>query len=241
MGRIFETRKATMFKRWDRMAKAFTRVGREIAVAVRAGGPNPDGNPALRRAIENARSVNMPKNNIKNAIEKAAGLNDTDDFKEILYEGYGPHGIAVLVVAATDNGTRTVANVRAAFKKNDGNLGTTGSVAFMFDQFAVFRLKAEGIDRDELELELIDHGLEQLDDTEDDKGNALLAAYCKRDDFGSLQTALEDKKIETVSSGFVWTPQTTTALSDEEAEAVMKLVEKLEEDDDVDEVFTNME
>ena len=240
MGRTFENRKLKMLKRGDRDAKAFTRAGRQIAMAVKSGGGDADSNPALRRAVQNALAVNMPKDKIKNAIEKAAGLSDTSEYKEVIYEGYAPHGIALMVVTATDNPTRTVANVRFAFKKGNGNLGNSGSVAFMFNQVGVFRLKPEGIERDEIELELIDHGLEDLFDTTDEKGNEVIGLRCARDDFGNLQSALEERKLEVVSSGFEWLPSTTTELSDEQEEDVAKLIERLEEDDDVQNVFHNL-
>lgn len=240
MGRTFENRRQAMAKRSDRDAKAFTRAGRQIAMAVKSGGPDPDANPALRRAMQNAQSVNMPKDKVHAAIEKAAGIGDTAQYETIVYEGYGPHGIAFLVETATDNPTRTVANVRFAFKKEDGNLGNPGSVSFMFDQYAVFRLDPEGLERDELELELIDHGLQDLVETENEDGKALWELRCAREDFGNLQTGLEAKKIAIESSGTIWVPKTTTELSEPEAEAVMKLVARLEEDDDVQEVFTNL-
>jgi YebC/PmpR family DNA-binding regulatory protein len=240
MGRTFENRKLKMLKRGDRDAKAFTRAGRQIAMAVKSGGGDPDANPALRRAVQNALAVNMPKDKIKNAIEKAAGLSDTSEYKEVIYEGYAPHGIALMVVTATDNPTRTVANVRFAFKKGNGNLGNSGSVAFMFNQVGVFRLKPEGIERDEIELELIDHGLEELFETTDEKGNEVIGLRCARDEFGNLQSALEERKLEVVSSGFEWLPSTTTELSDEQEEDVAKLIERLEEDDDVQNVFHNL-
>jgi YebC/PmpR family DNA-binding regulatory protein len=240
MGRTFENRKQTMMKRGDRDAKAFTRAGRHIAMAVRAGGPDPEANPALRRAMQNARSVNMPKDRIQNAIDKAAGASDMTDYQPITYEGYGPHGIALIIEATTDNPTRTVANVRSAFKKGHGNLGASGSVAFMFDFYGIFRISPEGVDRDELELELIDHGLEAIVDTENDDGEPRLGLRCARDEFGNLQSALDDKKIEVDSSGFEWVPKSRTELSDEQAEEVYKLIDKLEQDDDVQEVFHNL-
>lgn len=240
MGRTFENRKLKMMKRGDRDAKAFTRAGRQIAMAVKAGGGDPDGNPSLRRAIQNALAVNMPKDKIKNAVEKASGLSDTSDYKEVIYEGYAPHGIALIVETATDNPTRTVANVRFAFKKGNGNLGNSGSVAFMFNQVGVFRLKPEDIERDELELELIDFGLEEMVDTQDEKGNDLVALRCAREEFGNLQSALEERKLEVVSSGFEWIPTTTTELNDEQEEDVAKLIDRLEEDDDVQNVFHNL-
>lgn len=240
MGRTFENRKQTMLKRGDRDAKAFTRAGRQIAMAVKAGGPEIEANPALRRAVQNARAVNMPKDRIQNAIDKAAGAGDTTDYQQISYEGYGPHGIALIIEATTDNPTRTVANVRFAFKKENGNLGASGSVSFMFDYFGVFRISPEGVERDELELELIDHGLEEVVETESDDGEPLLGLRCKREDFGSLQTALEERKIAVASSGFEWVPKTTTELSDEQADEVIKLIDRLEQDDDVQAVFHNL-
>ncbi len=240
MGRTFENRKHAMAKRGDRDAKAFTRAGRQISMAVKGGGADPDHNPALRRAIQNARAVNMPKDKIQSAIDKAAGLNDDAGFQQILYEGYGPHGVAILVEVVTDNPTRTVANLRTVFKKENGNLGNSGSVAFLFDQFSVFRLHPEGLDRDALELELIDHGLEQLVDGETDDGDPLLVLRCTRDSFGTLQAALEERGINAVSSGFEWVPKNTTTLGEEEVDAVVKLLDRLEQDDDVEEVFSNL-
>ena len=241
MGRTFENRKHAMAKRSDRDAKAFTRAGRNIAMAVRAGGPDPEANSALRHAIQNARAVNMPKDKIQGAIDKAAGVGDGADYQEVVYEGYGPHGIAVMVVTATDNPTRTVANIRFAFKKGNGTLGNSGSVAFMFDHRGEVRLSPEGVERDELELELIDHGLEDLAEGTGDDGEPLLLLRCARDDFGRLQAAVEAKGLTVASSGFVWVPKTTTELSDEQANEVVELVVRLEQDDDVQEVFTNLE
>ena len=236
MGRIFETRKATMFARFDRMAKAFTKVGREIAIAVRSGGENPDYNPALRRALQNARAANMPKDRVANAIKKALG-EAGPGYETLYYEGYAPHGIPVMVETATDNNTRTVANVRMHFKKGGGNLGSSGSVAFLFNRMGVFRLSPEGLDAEELELELIDHGLEEMGDSEDDNGNPVLVVRCAFESFGDLQGALEARSIEPLSSGIEFIPTTTTELSEEQAEEVLKLVERLEGDDDVQNVF----
>lgn len=240
MGRTFENRKIAMLKRSDRDAKAFTRAGRQIAMAVKAGGPDPDGNPALRRAIQNARGVNMPKDKIQAAIDKASGGADTDNYETVFYEGYGPHGVALMIEAATDNPTRTVANVRFAFKKDGGNLGSSGSVQFMFDHFGVFRLRPDGIVRDELELELIDHGLEGMDDGIDDDGNPVLVLRCAREEFGNLQGALDARGLTPVSTGFEWVPKTTTELSDEQTDAVLKLIDRLEGDDDIQKVFHNL-
>ncbi|MGB0591872.1 MAG: YebC/PmpR family DNA-binding transcriptional regulator [Myxococcota bacterium] len=240
MGRIFETRKSTMFARWDRMAKAFTRCGREINMAVKAGGASADSNPALRRAIQNARAVNMPKDKIENAIKKALG-GGGEDFQEVLYEGYAPHGIALLVETATDNNTRTVANVRMHFNKNGGNLGNSGSVAFMFDRVGVFRVSPEGIDAEELELDLIDHGLEELGEGTSEDGKPVLVLHCAFNEFGTMQSALEERDIKVVSSGSEFIPQTLTALPEDKANEVLKLIDKLEQDDDVQKVFHNLE
>lgn len=240
MGRDFENRRRSMEKRSDRDAKAFTRAARNISIAVRQGGSDPEANPALRRAMQNARAVNMPKDKIQGAIDKAAGVGDDAGFEEVTYEGYGPHGSAVIVVAATDNPTRTVANVRFAFKKGNGNLGNSGSVSFMFDYFGVFRLDPAGLDRDALELELIDHGLEALLDGETDEGKPLLVLRCARESFALLQAALDTRKITPVSSGFEWVAKTPTELTDEQTNDVLELVQRLEADDDVSDVYTNL-
>lgn len=240
MGRIFETRKATMFARWDRMAKAFTRAGKEIAIAVKQGGEAPENNPTLRRAIQNARSVNMPKDKIESAVKRAAGQGALD-YQELVYEGYAPHGVAVLITTATDNPTRTVANVRMHFKKGGGNLGTTGSVAFGFNRMGVFRLVPQGIDADELELEMIDYGLEELGESEDDEGNTVLVLRCAFQTFGELQRALEEKGIEPKSTGTEYIASNTVALSEEQATEVLALVDRLEQDDDVQHVFHNLQ
>lgn len=240
MGRTFENRKQAMAKRGDRDAKAFTKAGRQISIAVKSGGSDPEANPALRRAIQNARSVNMPKDRIQNAIEKAMGLGDDAQYQEIMYEGYGPHGVAILVEAATDNPTRTVANVRLAFKKGDGNLGNSGSVSFLFDQFGVFRLPREGIDRESLELDLIDHGLEEMLETESEDGEPLYEIRTSREAFGQMQSALEARNIDVKSSRIEWIPKTETVLVEEDAGAVLNLIERLEEDDDVQNVFSTL-
>lgn len=235
MGRIFEVRKAKMFARYDRMAKQFTRIGKEIAIAVKSGGPDPDTNPALRRVMQNAKSVNMPKDRIENAIKNALGK-DTSNYEEIVYEGYAPHGVALLVETATDNNTRTVANVRSHFNKGGGNLGTSGSVNFMFKHVGTFKLNNEGIDQDEMELELIDAGLEEMG--EDSEGK--LVIRCGFNDFGNMQKALEEKGLEPESSELEWLPLNTTEVTDEQADDVSKLIERLEQDDDVQRVFHNM-
>lgn len=242
MGRTFENRKQAMAKRSDRDAKAFTKAGRQLSIAVKNGGPDPDANPALRRAIQNARAANMPKDRVQAAIDKASGASDDGDaFVEALYEGYGPHGVPMLVEALTDNVTRTAANVRAAFKKGNGSLGTSGSVAFLFDRYAVFHLRPDGVQREELELELIDAGLEELLDGQDGDGKPTIMLRCSRDSFGMMQAALEERNIEPVSSGLEWIPKSETTLTDEQAEEVVGLIERLEQDDDVQKVFTNVE
>jgi YebC/PmpR family DNA-binding regulatory protein len=235
MGRIFEVRKSKMFARYDRMAKQFTRIGKEIAIAVKKGGPDADNNPMLRRVIQNARSINMPKDRIESAIKNALGK-DTSNYDEVLYEGYAPHGIALLVETATDNTTRTVANVRSHFNKGGGNLGNSGSVGFLFKHVGVFKLKAENVNMEELELELIDAGLEDLG--EDSEGNVIV--HCGFNDFGNMQRALEDKGIEPISAELEWIPLNTVEITEEQSDDVFKLIERLEQDDDVQRVFHNM-
>ena len=239
MGRAFEKRKSTIFARMDRVGKQFAKIGKDIAIAVKTGGASPDGNPALRRALQNARALNMPKDRIEAAVKKASGHGATS-YDVILYEGYAPHGIALMVEAATDNVTRTVANVRHAFKAHGGNMGTTGSVAFLFQHQGVFRLDPEGIDRDALELELIDHGLIGLDDGESDKGDEQLLVHCAFGDFGAIHTALEARKLAAISTEFEYVALTLTTLPDDQADEVIKLVAALEGDDDVQNVYTNL-
>src|SRR5450432_2021141 len=194
MGRIFEVRKATMFARWDRMAKQFTRIGKEIALAVKAGGPDQNTNSALRRCFQNAKNVNMPKDRVEAAIKRAMGK-EMDNLEEILYEGYAPHGVAVLVETATDNPTRTVANVRSYFNKGNGNMGTSGSVSFQFKKMGVFKLKPEGLNLEDLELELIDFGLEELGEGTGENNEPVLVLRTAFNDFGNMQKALEEKHI----------------------------------------------
>lgn len=239
MGRIFEVRKATMFARWDRMAKQFTRIGKEIAIAVKTGGPDPTTNPALRRCFQNAKSVNMPKDRVEAAIKRAQGK-EMENYEEILYEGYGPHGVALLVETATDNHVRTVANVKSIFNKGNGALGNSGSVSFQFKKMGVFKLKPENLNVEELELDLIDYGLEEMGESADDEGNSVIVLRCAFTDFGKLQKALEDKGITPLSSEIEWIPSTTVPVNDAQAEDVSKLVERLEQDDDVQKVFHNM-
>lgn len=224
-----------MFARYDRMAKGFTRIGKEIAIAVKKGGPDPENNPALRRCMQNAKGINMPKDRVEAAIKNALGK-DTSNYEEVLYEGYAPHGVAILVETATDNTTRTVANVRSHFNKGGGSLGNSGSVAFTFKHMGTFKLNPEGLQPDELELELIDAGLDELG--EDSEGNLLIR--CGFADFGNMQKALEEKGIVPISSELEWLPLNTVDVSEEQAEDVFKLIERVEQDDDVQRVFHNM-
>jgi YebC/PmpR family DNA-binding regulatory protein len=239
MGRIFEARKHTMFARWDRMAKQFTRIGREIAIAVKAGGPDPAANPRLRRVVQNARAVNMPKDKVEAAIKRAAGR-EAADYEEVLYEGYAPHGIALLVETATDNPTRTVSNLRNHFNKGGGTLGSSGSVSFLFKRMGVFRVDPAGIDQDELELDLIDHGLEEMGEGAGEKGEPQLVIRCAFADFGRLQKALEDRGIKPLSSESEYVPATLVEVSEDQARDVLKLVDTLEQDDDVQKVSHNL-
>ena len=235
MGRAFEFRKARKMKRWSAMSKAFTRIGKDIVMAVKEGGPDPENNSRLRAVIQNAKAVNMPKDNIERAIKRASDKNQ-GDYKEVLFEGYAPHGIAVLVETATDNNTRTVANVRSYFNKCNGNLGTSGSVVFMFDHTCNFRINGDGLDPEEIELEFIDFGAEEV--FVDDDG---LLIYAPFESFGAIQGELEQRNIEILSSGFERIPQTTKQLNAEQVQDVEKLLEKLEEDDDVQNVYHSMQ
>ncbi len=239
MGRIFEVRKASMFARWDKMAKNFTRIGKEIVIAVKANGPDTATNPALRRCFQNAKSVGMPKDRVEAAIKRAMGK-DTSNYEEVLYEGYAPHGVALLVETATDNHVRTVANVKSHFNKGHGALGNSGSVSFQFKKMGVFKLKLEGLDLDEMELDLIDHGLDELGESNDDNDLPILVLRCEFIDFGKLQKALEDKNLTPISAELEWIPTTTVPITDEQAEDVSKLIERLEQDEDVNKVFHNM-
>jgi YebC/PmpR family DNA-binding regulatory protein len=239
MGRIFETRKATMFRRWDRMSKQFARIGKDIAIAVKAGGPTPENNPALKRVIQNARALNMPKDKIEAAIKRASGQGATD-YEQILYEGYAPHGVAVLIEAATDNPTRTVANLRAHFSHGGGSLGSSGSVAFAFKRMGVFRLQPDGIDAESLELDLIDHGLEEMGEGTGEKGEAQLVIRCSFPDFGQMQRALEERGITPVSAESEYIPLNPMQLPEDKATQALELVDRLEQDDDVQKVFHNL-
>jgi YebC/PmpR family DNA-binding regulatory protein len=239
MGRIFETRKHTMFARWDRMAKQFARIGKEITIAVRAGGPDPNANPLLRRVVQNARAINMPKEKVETAIRRAAGK-EAENYLEVLYEGYAPHGIAVLVETATDNPTRTVSNLRTHFNKGGGNLGNSGSVGFLFKRVGVFRLQPAGIEPDSLELDLIDHGLEEMGEGSGEKGEPQLILRCSFADFGQLQKALEDRSITPLSAESEYLPLTPLERPEAQATEILGLVDRLEQDDDVQKVFHNL-
>ncbi|GGG57078.1 putative transcriptional regulatory protein [Croceivirga lutea] len=234
MGRAFEFRKARKMKRWAAMSKAFTRIGKDIVMAVKEGGPDPDSNSRLRAVIQNAKAVNMPKDNIERAIKRASDKSQ-GDYKEVLFEGYAPHGIAILIETATDNNTRTVANIRSYFNKCNGSLGTSGSVEFMFDHTCNFRINGEGLDPEELELELIDFGAEEVFVDEDG-----ILIYAPFESFGDLQKELESREIEILSSGFERIPQVTKELNEEQVADVEKLLEKIEEDDDVQNVYHTM-
>jgi YebC/PmpR family DNA-binding regulatory protein len=236
MGRIFEVRKHTMFARWNRMAKQFARIAKDITMAVKSGGPDPQANPTLRRVIQNARAVNMPKDRIEAAIKRASGR-DATNYQQVLYEAYAPHGIALLVETATDNPTRTVAQVRSAITKHGGNLATNGSVSFLFTKKGVFRLDPTGIDQDDLELYLMDHGLEDMGEGRGEKGEPQIVIHCAFPDFGKVQEALEARKIAPLSAEHEYICSAPTELPEAQATEVLELVDKLEQDDDVHAVF----
>lgn len=242
MGRMFEVRKASKFARWDRMAKQFTRIGKEITIAVKQGGGIGDvnDNPLLRRVVQNARGFNMPKDRIDAAIKRAVEGKDTSNYEEVIYEGYGSHGVAIIVDTSTDNTTRTVANLRSYFSRNGGALGTSGSVQFQFNQMGVFKLDPTGLNEEELELELIDAGLEEIGETETDEGKKVLELRTAFADFGNMQTALEERKIIPISAEVEWIPTVTVPVTDEQAEEISKLIDIIEQDDDVNKVFHNM-
>ncbi|MEL1252408.1 YebC/PmpR family DNA-binding transcriptional regulator [Flavobacterium sp. DGU38] len=234
MGRAFEFRKGRKMKRWSAMAKTFTRIGKDIVMAVKEGGPNPDANSRLRAVIQNAKAANMPKDNVERAIKNASNK-DTANYKEILFEGYAPHGIAILIETASDNNNRTVANIRSYFNKCNGTMGTQGSVEFMFDHTCNFRIANNGIDAEELELELIDFGAEEVFEDEDG-----ILIYAPFGSFGALQKELENRGLEILSSGFERIPQITKELTEAQIADVEKLIEKIEEDDDVMNVYHTM-
>ena len=236
MGRAFEYRKARKLKRWGNMSRTFTRIGKEITIAAKAGGPDPSTNPRLRALMQNAKAANMPKDTVERAIKKATDK-DAGDYKEIVYEGYGPYGIAIVVEAATDNNTRTVANVRSYFTKHGGSLGTQGSLTFLFDHKAVLKIQAKpDVELEELELELIDCGVEELE--ADDEGAVVLTGAFE--DYANIQKYLEENGYEILSTEFVRVPNDVKELTAEQREGIEKLLEKLEEDDDVTQVFHNM-
>jgi YebC/PmpR family DNA-binding regulatory protein len=239
MGRIFETRKHTMFARWNKMSKMFTRLAKELAIAVKSGGPDAHSNPALRRVLQNCRAANMPKDKIDSAIKRASGQ-DEQAYEIVLYEGYGPHGIPMVVETATNNPTRTVANVRMHFKDHGGNMGTTGSVAFMFQRMGVFRVNPKGLDLESLELDLIDHGLEEMGEGADDKGEKQIIIRCMFPSFGQLQTALEERKIDVISAESEYVAMNHVELPEDQVKEVFELVGALEEDEDVQRVYHNL-
>ncbi len=234
MGRAFEYRKARKFARWDKMSRIFPRIGKEITMAVKAAGPDPETNPRLRVAMQNAKGANMPKDRVEAAIKRATNK-DEKDYEEVVYEGYGPHGVAIVVETATDNPTRTVANVRHLFNKYGGSLGTSGSLSFMFERKGIFRLQAEGVNMEELELELIDAGAE---DIQEDEGEIIVTAAFA--DFGSMQKALEKLGVNVISSQLQRIPASYAEINEQQEEEVMKLIDFLEEDEDVQNVFYNL-
>ena len=236
MGRIFEVRKHAMFARWNRMAKQFARVAKDIAMTVKSGGPDPASNPALRRIIQNARAVNMPKDKVEAAIKRASGR-DATNYHEVLYEGYAPHGVALIVETATDNPTRTVAHVRNIITKHGGNLGTNGSVAFQFRKMGVFRLNPAGIDQDSLELDMIDHGLEEMGESVGEKAEPQLVLRCEFANFGRLQEALEARGVAPLSAEHEYICSVPIELAEAPAAEVLELIDQLEQDEDVQRVF----
>ncbi len=241
MGRAFEYRKARKLKRWGNMSRTFTRIGKEITIAAKAGGPDPATNPRLRALMQNAKAANMPKDTVERAIKKATDK-DAGDYKEITYEGYGPHGIAIFVEAATDNNTRTVANVRSYFTKHGGSLGTQGSLTFLFDHKSVFKIKPkDGVSLEDLELELIDYGVDELEDIVDDEtGEEQVILYGAFEEYSNIQKYLEDNGFEIISSEFERIPNDLKEVTPEQRAAIEKLLEKIEEDEDVQNVFHNM-
>ena len=241
MGRAFEYRKARKLKRWGNMSRTFTRIGKEITIAAKAGGPDPSTNPRLRALMQNAKAANMPKDTVERAIKKATDK-DAGDYKEITYEGYGPHGIAIFVEAATDNNTRTVANVRSYFTKHGGSLGTQGSLTFLFDHKCVFKIKPkDGVGLEDLELELIDYGVDELEDIVDDEtGEEQVVLYGTFEEYSNIQKYLEDNGFEIISSEFERIPNDLKEVTADQRAAIEKLLERIEEDEDVQNVFHNM-
>ena len=238
MGRAFEYRKATKLKRWGHMARTFTKLGKQIAVAVKAGGPEPENNPTLRAIIATCKRENMPKDNIERAIKNACGK-DQSDYKTMTYEGYGPHGVAIFVDTLTDNATRTVGDVRSVFNKFNGNLGTMGSLAYLFDHKAVFTIrKKEGVDMDELILDLIDYGVE--DEFDEDSEENSVTIYGDPQCFAQIQKHLEENGFEVLAAEFTYIPNDVKDVTPEERESIDKMVERLEDFDDVQTVYTNM-
>lgn len=236
MGRIFEKRKERMFKRYAKMAKAFTKIGREIVIAVKLGGPNPEGNPRLRMVLQNAKAVNMPKANIEAAIKRATEKNATN-YEEVIYEAYAPHGVPLLIETTTDNPNRTVANIRMHLNRGNGTLGTSGSVSYMFERKGIFKIDATGQNKNELELQLIDWGAEDIE--WDDETNEVFVTTAFND-FGKMQQALEDHKIMVKETNKIFVPTTTIELPENQQKEVYALIERLEEDDDVVAVYHNM-
>jgi YebC/PmpR family DNA-binding regulatory protein len=240
MGRIFEVRKHAMFARWNRMAKQFARVAKDINMAVKAGGPDPNTNPTLRRIMQNARAINMPKDKVEAAIKRAVGR-DATNYQQVLYEGYAPHGVALLIETATDNPTRTVAHVRNVISKHGGNLGSSGSVSFQFHKMGVFRLDPAGIGQDELELEMIDHGLEEMGESSGEKGEPQLVLRCAFENFGQLQEALERRGIAPLSGELEYVCSTPVELPEGQANEVLELIDRLEQEEDVQRVFHTLQ
>ncbi len=237
MGRIFETRKEGMFKRWDRMAKKFARISKDIAMAVKSGGASPDINPALRRQLQNARAANMPKDKVEAAIKRATSI-DATNYDTVVYEGYAPHGIACLIVTATDNIVRTVGNLRSYFNEYEGNLAANGSVSYLFKHVGLFKLAPEGLPPLEtLELDLIDHGLEELGEGVGEKGEKQVVLRCAFGDFGKLQAGLENKKLAPIASDSEYVALTTLTLPEAQARDVLEFIDRVEQDDDVQQVF----
>lgn len=239
MGRAFEFRKERKMKRWAKMAKVFTRIGKEIAISVKESGPNPEANPRLRMAIQNAKAANMPKDNVDRAIKKASSK-DQEDYKEIVYEGYAPHGIAIVIETLTDNTTRTVANIRSYLNKMGGSLGTSGSLEFLFDRKSTFKIADNGADLEDLELELIDFGVDEIFREEEEDGTTSIMLYGGFTDFNTIREYLENNKFEIKESGFERIPNDYKELTADQKADVEKLVDKIEEDEDVSHVFTNM-